>query len=727
MRKSFIALAVGAALAVSACSDADKAATAENTQSETAQMTDGAQFNQSNPFYAESSLPFHAPDFTQIKFEHYRPALMAGMEQHSAEIATIANNEAAPTFDNTIVALERSGALLNRAASVFYNLAGSDSNDDFRALQGEMAPLMAAHSDNINLNPALFARVKAIYDARESSDLNAEQVRLVEDYYKGMVRAGAQLNDEQQAQIREINKEMSSLTTQFQKNLMALVDENLIVVKDVAQLAGLSDARIESLRAAAESRGVEGYAITLTNTTRQSILAELENRELRQRIWEASANRGTGNTETDNRPLVKRLAELRADKAALLGYNTWADYVLETSMAKTPDAAQKLLRDLVPAVVSNVDAEKAAIQAMIEAEGGDFTVQPWDWAFYAEKVRAEKYALDGDQVKQYFEFNRVVEDGVFYAMNQLFGITFEPRNDIPVYHPDVRVYEVKDVDGESLGLFYGDWFTRDSKRGGAWMSSFVSQSNLLGNKPVILNNMNIVKAPEGEPTLLSFDEVSTMFHEMGHALHGMFSDVMYPSLAGTSVSRDYVEFPSTFQEDWTLNPKVIANYAKHYETGEQIPTELLDKVLAARNFNQGFDTLEYVAAALLDLEYHTLTADDAVEDVVAFEQQALAANNVDYAAVPPRYKSTYFAHVFAGGYSAGYYAYMWSEILAADAFAYMQEQGGLTLENGQEFRDKILSQGNSKDPMQQYIDFRGQEPTVEALLKRRGLTQPEID
>lgn len=727
MRKSFIALAVGAALAVSACSDADKAATAENAQTETAQMTDGAQFNQSNPFYAESSLPFHAPDFTQIEFAHYRPALLAGMEQHSAEIATIANNEAAPTFDNTIVELERSGALLNRVASVFYNLAGSDSNDDFRALQAEMAPLMAAHSDNINLNAALFARVKAIYDARDSGDLNAEQVRLVEDYYKGMVRAGAQLNDEQQAQIREINKELSSTTTQFQKNLMALVDENVIVVTDVAELAGLSDARIESLRAAAESRGLEGYAITLTNTTRQSILAELENRELRQRIWEASANRGTGNTETDNRPLVKRLAELRADKAALLGYNTWADYVLETSMAKTPDAAQKLLRDLVPAVVSNVDAEKAAIQAMIEAEGGDFTVQPWDWAFYAEKVRAEKYALDGDQVKQYFEFNRVVEDGVFYAMNQLFGITFEPRNDIPVYHPDVRVYEVKDVDGESLGLFYGDWFTRDSKRGGAWMSSFVSQSNLLGNKPVILNNMNIVKAPEGEPTLLSFDEVSTMFHEMGHALHGMFSDVMYPSLAGTSVSRDYVEFPSTFQEDWTLNPKVIANYAKHYETGEQIPTELLDKVLAARNFNQGFDTLEYVSAALLDLEYHTLTADETVEDVVAFEQQALAANNVDYAAVPPRYKSTYFAHVFAGGYSAGYYAYMWSEILAADAFAYMQEQGGLTLENGQEFRDKILSQGNSKDPMQQYIDFRGQEPTVEALLKRRGLTQPEID
>jgi len=726
MRKSLLALAVTAAFAVTACSDTEKA---ENQSTEVAaEQQNGAEFNQANPFYAASELPFSAPDFTKIEFDHYRPALIAGMEQHAAEIDTIATNAEAPTFENTIVALERAGSLLGRVSSVFYNLAGSDSNDDMRALQTEMAPKFAAHGDNINLNADLFARVKAVYDDRESLDLTQEEMRLVEDYYKGFVRAGAQLNESEQEQIRALNKELSSLTTEFQKSLMALVQENLIVVEDKAELAGLSDSRIESLAKAAEARDMAGkYVITLSNTTRQSILGELENRELRQRIFEASNQRGTGNTETSTLPMVKRLAELRADKAALLGYDSWASYVLENSMAKTPDAAQGLLRDLVPAVVSNVDAEKEAIQAMIEAEGGDFEVKPWDWAFYAEKVRAEKYALDGDEVKKYFEFNRVVEDGVFYAMNQLFGISFEKRDDIPVYHEDVVVYEVKDVDGSSLGLFYGDWFTRDSKRGGAWMSSFVSQSRLLGNKPVILNNMNITKAPEGEPTLLSFDEVSTMFHEMGHALHGMFSDVKYPSLAGTSVSRDYVEFPSTFQEDWTLEPKVLANYAKHYETGEQIPKELLDKVLAARNFNQGYDTLEYIASALLDMEYHTLSEDATIDDVAAFEKAALERNGVDYEAVPPRYRSAFFAHVFAGGYSAGYYAYMWSEILAADAFAFMQENGGLTLENGQELRSKILSKGNSVDPMTQYVDFRGKEPTVDALLKRRGLAEPEID
>ncbi|PTB89582.1 dipeptidyl carboxypeptidase II, partial [Pseudidiomarina aestuarii] len=556
-----------------------------------------------------------------------------------------------------------------------------------------------------------------------------EELRLVEDTYKGFVRAGAQLNEQEKEQIRAINSELSELTTQFQQNLMKLADENLIVVDSAEELAGLSASQIQQLADAATAAGHDGkYAIKITNTTRQPILQSLENRELRQRVWEASANRGTGNTATDNRPLAARLAELRADKAALLGYDNWGQYVLETSMAKEPAAAQDMLRDLVPAVVSNVRAEQLAIQEMIEAEGGDFDVKPWDWAFYAEKVRAEKYALDGDQVKQYFEFNRVVEDGVFFAMTELFGITFHKRDDIPTYADDILVYEVKDVDGETLGLFYGDWFTRDGKRGGAWMSSFVGQSGLLDTKPVILNNMNIQKAPDGEPTLLSFDEVSTMFHEMGHALHGMFSDVMYPSLAGTSVSRDYVEFPSTFQEDWTLNPKVLANFARHHETDEQIPAELLEKVMAAKNFNMGFDTLEYIAAALLDLEYHTLPADaPAIDNIQAFEEAALARNGVDVETVPPRYRSTFFAHVFAGGYSAGYYAYMWSEVLAADAFAYMQEQGGLTLENGQKFRDTILSKGNSKDPMQQYIDFRGQEPTVDALLERRGLTTPKVD
>lgn len=724
MRKTLLAVAVGAAVSLGACSDANNSSTTENQ----AAATDSSQQETvTNPFFEASSLQYQAPDFDAIEFKHFEPAFERGMEKHMAEVEAIATNPAEPTFQNTIVEMEKAGEVLGRVSSVFYNLSSSNSSDEIRQLQGTLAPKMASHRDNIMLNSDLFARVKRLFDSRDLLELDSESERLLEDTYKGFVRAGAELNDEQKQQIRAINEELSSLTTEFQKSLMALTNENVIVVDDKEQLAGLSDSKIASLAKAAESRDMEGYAITLTNTTRQSILTDLENRELRQKIWETSANRGSGNTETDTRPMVQRLTKLRADKAQLLGFDSWGDYVLADNMAGTPEAAQSMLRDLVPAVVSNVEKEAEEVQAMIAAEGEDFELKPWDWFYYAEKVREEKYAIDADEVKQYFEFNRVLEDGVFYAMNQLFGITFEERNDIPVYHDDVVVYEVKDVDGSSIGLFYADYFTRDSKRGGAWMSSFRSQSELMNQKPVILNNMNISKAPEGEPTLISFDEVSTMFHEMGHALHGMFSDVKYPSQAGTSVPRDYVEFPSTFQEDWTLNEKVIAKYAKHYETGEQIPDELLEKVLAARNFNQGFDTLEYISAALLDLEYHTVEPGTEIDDVAAFEQSALEKNGVAVEAVPPRYRSTYFAHVFAGGYSAGYYAYMWSEVLAADAFKHMGNNGGLSLENGQAFRKEILSKGSSKDPMQQYIDWRGQEPTVEALLERRGLTDPSID
>lgn len=728
MRKTLVAVAIGAAVSLSACSDNEQQATAnQQTEQQAAEATQQPA-EQQNPFFTASTLQYEAPDFNKIKFEHFAPAFERGMAEHMAEIEAIANNSEQPTFENTIVAMEKSGAILNRVSSVFYNLSSSHSNDDIRALQAELAPKMAAHSDNISLNANLFARVKSLYEQRDELNLDAESLRLLEETYKDFVRSGAQLNEQEKAQIREVNEQLSSLTNEFRDGLMSLTQETVVFVDDKAELAGLSDSQIQSLANAAKSRDKDGqYAIVLTNTTRQSILADLENRELRQRIWEASANRGTGNTETDQNPLVQQLVKLRAEKASLLGYDSWGDYVLESNMAGNPEAAKKMLRDLVPAVVSNVEREAAAIQEAIEADGKDFELKPWDWFYYAEKVRAEKYALDSDEVKKYFEFNRVLEDGVFYAMGELFGITFKERSDIPVYQEDVKVYEVFDVDGSSLGLFYADYFARDSKRGGAWMSSFRSQSGLMNQKPVILNNMNITRAPEGEPTFLSFDEVSTMFHEMGHALHGMFSDVKYPSLAGTAVSRDYVEFPSTFQEDWMLNEKVINNFAKHYETGEQIPQELLDKVLAARNFNQGFDTLEYVAAALLDLEYHTIEPGTEIADVQAFEQEALERNGVAVEAVPPRYRSTYFAHVFAGGYSAGYYAYMWSEVLAADAFKHMNNNGGLTLENGQAFRKEILSQGNSKDPMQQYIDWRGQEPTVEALLERRGLTDPSID
>ena len=729
MRKTLVAVAIGAAVSISACSDNEQQATTSQQQEQAATEQDQQQSAaQQNPFYEPSPLQYQAPDFDAIEFEHFKPAFEKGMQEHMAEIEAIANNTAEPTFDNTIVAMEKSGVILDRVSSVFYNLSSSHSNDQIRELQAELAPKMAAHGDNISLNSNLFARIKTLHDQRDELGLDAQSERLLEETYKDFVRSGALLNEQEKQQIRDINEQLSSLTNEFRDGLMSLTQENVVFVEDKAKLAGLSDSRIQSLANAAESRDKQGqYAIVLTNTTRQSILAELENRELRQRVWEASANRGTGNTETDQNPLVKQLVKLRADKAQLLGYNSWGDYVLETNMAGNPAAAKKMLRDLVPAVVSNVESEAEAIQQAIEADGKDFELQPWDWVYYAEKVRAEKYALDSDEVKKYFEFNRVLEDGVFFAMTELFGITFSERDDIPVYQEDVKVYEVFDVDGSSLGLFYADYFTRDSKRGGAWMSSFRSQSGLMDQKPVILNNMNITQAPDGEPTFLSFGEVSTMFHEMGHALHGMFSDVKYPSLAGTSVARDYVEFPSTFQEDWMLNEKVINNFAKHYDTGEPIPQELLDKVLAARNFNQGFDTLEYVAAALLDLEYHTVEPGTEIQDVQAFEKEALEQNGVLVAAVPPRYRSTYFAHVFAGGYSAGYYAYMWSEVLAADAFKHMNNNGGLTLENGQAFRKEILSQGNSKDPMQQYIDWRGQEPTVEALLERRGLTDPSID
>lgn len=728
MRKTLVAVAISAALSLSACSDADKQAAESNAETSAQSEQSSTEATQQNPFFSASSLQYEAPNFDKIKFEHFKPAFEKGMQEHIAEIEKIANNSAEPTFDNTIVAMEKSGAILGRVSSVFYNLSSSHSNDQIRKLQAELAPKMAAHQDNIRLNANLFGRIKALYEQRDALELGTEGERLIEDYYKDFVRSGALLTEEEKSQIRAINEQLSSLTNEFRDGLMSLTQETVIFVDDKEKLAGLSDSRIKSLANAAASRDKKGqYAIVLTNTTRQSILAKLENRELREQVWKASANRGTGNTETDQRPLVKKLVKLRADKADLLGFNSWGDYVLETNMAGNPEAAKSMLRDLVPAVVSNVEREAAAIQEAIDADDKDFELQPWDWFYYAEKVRQEKYALDSDEVKKYFEFNRVLEDGVFYAMGELFGISFEERNDIPVYQEDVKVYEVFDVDGSSIGFFYADYYARDSKRGGAWMSSFRSQSELMNQKPVILNNMNISKAPEGEPTLLSFDEVSTMFHEMGHALHGMFSDVKYPSLAGTSVPRDYVEFPSTFQEDWTLNPKVIANYAKHYQTGEQIPEQLLQKVLDARNFNQGFDTLEYVSAALLDLEYHTVEPGTEIDDVEAFEQQALANNGVDVEAVPPRYRSTYFAHVFAGGYSAGYYAYMWSEVLAADAFKHMGNNGGLTLENGQAFRKEILSQGNSKDPMQQYIDWRGQEPTVEALLERRGLSEPSID
>lgn len=719
MRKTLIATTVITALAITACSD--NTASQQSTTTQTAAELTTTDATAANPLMKPSTLQYEAPNFTEIKDEHYLPAFEEGMKQHMVEVLAIANNPAPATFDNTLVALEKSGELLTRVSRIFYNLAGSDSNPERRKIQSEMAPKLAAHSDDINLNPQLFARIKSLYNQRNELGLDAESLRLVEVYYQRFVRSGAELTEEQKTAIRALNEEHSKLTTQFSQNLLAEMKNIAVLVETKAELDGLTESQIASAAAAATDAGHEGkYLLKLTNTTRQPLLSQLSNRELRQKIWQASANRNQSG-ETDNRPIVARLAQLRAERARLLGFDNWATYGLDSQMAKTPQAVFDMLGSMVPAVVANTNKEAAAIQEMIKQKGGDFELQPWDWEYYAEFVRQAKFDLDESEVKQYFEFNRVLEDGVFYTMNRLFGIRFEPRPDLPVYHPDVKAYELFDADGTSLAIFYADYFAREGKRGGAWMSSFVGQSHLTGQKPVVVNVMNIPKAPNGEPTLVSYDNVTTIFHELGHGLHGMFSDVKFPTLAGTSVSRDFVEFPSTFQEDWAAHPEVIANYAKHYQTGEPIPADLLAKVMKSRSFNQGFDTLEYMSAALLDMEWHSLSADEPLQDVNEFEAAALKKHGVNLSAVPPRYKSTYFSHSMGGGYSAGYYAYMWSEILAADAFAYVQQQGGLKLENGQNYRKNILAVGNSRLPMESYKAFRGQEPTTDALLIRRGL------
>jgi peptidyl-dipeptidase Dcp len=717
MRKTLLATAVGAVLSLSACSDN----TAPTQQANQAAPAATAEVTVTNPFFKKSTLPFEAPNFAEIKDDHFLPAFEEGMKQHMAEIEAIANNPEPATFENTFVAMEKSGELLTRVSRVFYNLTGTDSNEQRRQIQSELAPKMAAHSDNINLNPALFARIESVYNARNDLGLDAESLRLVEVYYERFVRSGAKLNDEQKTAIRALNEEHSKLTNQFSQNLLAETRNIAVVVDTVEELDGLSPAQITSAANAAKERGLEGkYLLSITNTTRQPILTSLNNREVRQRVWEASANRAQSG-EFNNTEIVSRLAQLRAERAKLLGYENWAAYTLENNMAQNPKAVFDMLGSMVPAVVENTLKEQEAIQAMIREKGGDFEVQPWDWEYYAEFVRQAKYDLDENEVKKYFEFNRVLKDGAFYYLNRFYGIRFEPRPDLPVYHPDVEVYEVFDADGTSIALFYADYFAREGKRGGAWMSSFVGQSHLTGQKPVVVNVMNIPKAPDGEPTLISYDHTTTIFHELGHGVHGMFSNVKYPSLSGTSVSRDFVEFPSTFEEDWAQHPEILANYAKHYQTGEPIPADLLDKVMRSRSFNQGFDTLEYISAALLDMEWHTLGADAPLQNPQEFEAAALKKHGVDLPAVPPRYKSNFFSHSMGGGYSAGYYAYMWSEILAADAFAHVQKNGGLTRENGDHYRKNILAVGNSRPTMESYKAFRGQEPTTDALLIRRGL------
>jgi peptidyl-dipeptidase Dcp len=676
----------------------------------------------SNPLLVESTLPFHAPRFDLIRNEDYQPALEEGMRRNLAEIEAIAKQMQPPTFDNTIVAMEKSGDLLNRASKTFFGVIGANTNDTLQKVQEIEAPKLAAHNDAIYLNDQLYQRVKSIYDRRNAESYTPEQMRLIERYHRDFVRAGAELSEADKVRMRALNQELSKLSTDFSNKLLAGTKAGALVVDDVKDLDGLSADEIQTAAQAGKDRGLAGkWVLRLQNTTQQPAQAELKNRAMRQRLFELSTTRTERGDSNDTRATIRRMAELRAEKAKLLGYPTWAAYVLEPQGAKTPENAIKLLTDLAPAAVARAHVEAADMQKLIDAEAGGFKLQPWDWQYYSEQVRRAKYNLDESQIMPYFELNDVLQNGVFFAANRLYGITFKERHDIPVYQPDVRVFEVFDTNGQPLALWYCDYFKRDNKSGGAWMDQWVDQSALTGWKPVVYNVANFTKPAPGQPALLTFDDVTTMFHEFGHALHGMFSNAQYPTLSGTNVPRDFVEFPSQFNEHWALDPIVFANYAKHYQTGAPMPAALVDKIKQSGTFNQGFATTELLEASLLDFAWHTLPAGSIPTDVDAFEAAALKRYNVAVPEIPPRYRSTYFSHIWDGGYSAGYYAYTWSEVLDDDAYAWFLEHGGLTRANGQRFRDMILSRGATEDAATMYRSWRGRDPNVEALLEQRGL------
>ena len=676
-----------------------------------------------NPFFAESPLPLHYPQFDRIKDSDFAPAFDAGMAGQLKEVDAIANNPKAPTFENTLVALERSGLVLDRATTVFSSLVGADTNDERNRLRKEYATKFAAHDDAIGLNSKLFARIDALYQKRASLGLDAEGVRLVERYYKDFVRAGAKLSDADKVKLKHMNAELAELNSQFTQNVLDEVNAAAVVVSDVKELDGLTPAQVATAADEARSRHLDGkYVLTLLNTTGQPLESELTNRALRQRLHEASITRGSQGGKFDNREIVSRTMKLRAERASLLGFPSFAAYSLDNQTAATPQAVNRMLGQLAPAAVANARREAADLQAQIDREGGGFQLAPWDWAYYTEKVRAAKYAFDESQLKPYLELTNVYENGVFFAANQLYGLTFKRRTDLPVYQPDVKVYDVLDANGKPLAIFIADVYARKSKRGGAWMNAYVSQSKLTGNQSVVANHLNIPKPPAGEPTLLTWAEVITAFHEFGHALHGMFSNVTYPYFSGTRVPRDFVEYPSQVNEMWANWPAILRNYARHYKTGEPIPQELLDKVIAASKFNQGFATTEYLGAALLDQRWHQIAADKvpAAADVMKFEADALAADGIAFAPVPPRYRTPYFSHIM-GGYAAGYYAYIWSEVLDADSVEWFKQNGGLTRANGDHFRATLLSRGGSEDAMKIFRDFAGHEPRIEPLLERRGL------
>jgi peptidyl-dipeptidase Dcp len=681
-----------------------------------------------SPFYKASTLPFEAPDFSKIKNSDFQPSIEEGMKLQMAEVEKIANNPAAPTFDNTIVAMEKTGAMLNRVMAVFSLLAGADTNPTLQKVQEVEAPKLAAHQDAIYLNPKLFARIQKLYDQRATLKLDPESERLLEYDYQQFVHNGAKLSSADKAKLKQYNEQLSTLSAQFQNKLLAADKAGALVVDDKAQLAGLSPGEIDAAAQAAKARKLDGkWVIPLQNTTQQPALGSLDNRDTRHELFQHSWTRTEKGDANDTRATIAQMAYLRAQKAKLLGFSDYAAWKLEDQMAKTPSAVMNFLDQLAPPAVARAEAEGKDRQDMIDKDQKQagkpgFKLAAWDWQYYGEQVRKAKYDFDESQVKPYFELNNVLENGVFYAANQLYGLTFKERKDIPVWEPDVRVFEVYDANGKPLALFYCDYFKRDNKGGGAWMSNLVTQSKLLNEKPVIYNVANFTKPAPGQPALLSFDDVVTMFHEFGHALNGMFADQEYPSLSGTVPQRDFVEFPSQFNEHWALYPTVFAHYAKNYKTGAPMPKALVDKLKNSQLFNKGYDMTELISAALLDMSWHTISPGaPKVGDVDAFEAKALKDNHVDLSYVPPRYRSSYFSHIWGSGYSAGYYAYLWTQMLADDAFAWFQEHGGLTRANGDRFRQMVLSRGNTEDLAKMYAAWRGRAPNIDAMKKDRGL------
>jgi peptidyl-dipeptidase Dcp len=678
-------------------------------------------FGPANPFYAASTLPFQAPPFDKIKDSDYQPALEAGMAEQLKEMRAIADNSAAPTFDNTIVAMEKTGVLLNRVSAVLNGVTGANTNPTLEKLQEIEAPKLAAHQDAINLDAKLFQRVATIYKERESLGLDAESLRLVEYDYQQFVIAGANLSDADKDRLKKLNEEESTLSNAFRNKLLSATKDAAYATTDKSALAGLSAAEIGGAAELAKDRKKEGWVLAMQNTTQQPSLVGLSDRTARQAVFDASWMRAERGDANDTRATIARLARLRAEKAKLLGFDTYAAWKLQDQMAKTPENALKFMDGLVPAATAKAGGEAKDIQDVIDTQKGGFKVQPWDWNFYAEQVRKAKYDLDEAQVRPYFELNNVLQNGVFYAANQLYGLTFKERKDIPVWNADVRVFEVFDADGKTLALFYCDYYKRDNKNGGAWMDSFVQQSKLLGTLPVVFNVANLPKPAEGEPALISVSDVTTMFHEFGHALHGMFAATVYPSLSGTSVPRDFVEFPSQFNEHWATYPAIFDHYAKHYKTGAAMPAELAAKIKKAHDFNQGYALTELLAAAELDMQWHTLPVSAGLEVPDGFEKAALEKKHLSVSYVPPRYRSSYFSHIWGGGYAAGYYAYLWSEMLDDDAFQWFVDHGGLTRANGDRFRAMVLSRGNTEDLAKMYAAWLGTAPDIKPMLKYRGL------